>query len=174
MADDGALATGARLTTELDDLADIIEPLDQTPGVAIADIAAPDAPSAPQPPGAASSRTDGPLGKLVGPRFGAGDAVGDAWALSVGLREDAMHRPALPGAGPQQEFGLGAGVRVGLSEGITLGGGYGYFPNDWSGYLGDTSSRAGSVEADDLGTDRTHHVAGLRLTFELEPSPTLR
>lgn len=176
-ADDGPvaaprdLATGARLTTELEDLAAVIGPLDRAPSLGPT---APERPRASRPSGAASSRTDGPLGKLVGPSFGDGDSTAAAWALSVGLRKDAMRRPALPGAGPEQELGLGAGVRVGLSEGVTLGGAYGYFPDDWSGYLGDDRSRASSVDADDLGTDRNHHVAGLRLTFEFEPSPALR
>ena len=168
------LATGGRLTTELEDLAEVIGPVDRAPGVALAGPAAPKGPSVSQPPGAASSRSDGPLGKLVGPRFGAGDSADAAWALSVGLRKDAMRRPALPGTSPEQELGLGAGIRVGLSEGVTLGGGYGYFPDDWSGYLGDDGARTGSVGAEDLGTDRTHHMAGLRLTFEFEPSPVLR
>jgi hypothetical protein len=168
------LATGARLTTELEDLADVIGPSDRAPGLALEVPVTPEAPGVSRPSGVASSRSDGSLGKLVGPSFGAGDSTGAAWALSVGLRKDAMRRPALPGAGPEQELGLGAGVRVGLSEGVTLGGGYGYFPDDWSGYLGDDQSRAGSVDADDLGTDRTHHVAGLRLTFEFETSPALR
>jgi hypothetical protein len=110
------------------------------------------------------------LGKLVGATFDS-DRYGSDWGLSVGVRRSAALQPSLPGAGPEEELGLGAGVRVGLSERVTLGGGYGYFSDDWAGYLRDDHSTARPSGGDDLGADRSHHVAGLRLTFELEPSP---
>jgi hypothetical protein len=166
------LAVGAGLATDLD-------------GLESASRAAPlPDPSLPERPNARTGRPDAgdslrrggaaapALGKLVGATFDS-DRSGSDWGLSVGVRRSAALQPALPGAGPEEELGLGAGVRVGLSERVTLGGGYGYFSDDWAGYLRDDRSTARPSGTDDLGTDRNHHVAGLRLTFELEPSPAL-
>jgi hypothetical protein len=168
------LAVGAGLATDLDDLESASR------AARLLDPSLPERPSARtgRPETGDTLRRGGAaapaLGKLVGATFGDSDRSGSDWGLSVGVRRNAALRPALPGAGPEEELGLGAGVRVDLSERVTLGGGYGYFSDDWAGYLRDDRSTARPSGTGDLGTDRNHHVAGLRLTFELEPSPTLR
>jgi hypothetical protein len=165
------LAVGAGLTADLNDLESASRP------ASILDPSLADRPSARmgQPETGDPLRRGGAaapaLGKLVGATFGGSDRSASDWGLSVGVRRNAALRPGLPGAGPEEELGVGAGVRVGLSERVTLGGGYGYFSDDWTGYLRDDRSTARPSGTDDLGTDRSHHVAGLRLTFEFEPSP---
>jgi hypothetical protein len=165
------LAVGAGLTVDLNDLESAFRT------ASLLD------PSLPEPPDARTRRHETgeslrrggaaapALGKLVGATFGGSDRPGSDWGLSVGVRRNTALRPGLPGAGPEEEMGLGAGVRVDLSERVTLGGGYGYFSDDWAGYFRDDHSTARPSSGDDLGTDRSHHVAGLRLTFELESSP---
>lgn len=177
------LAVGAELTTAFEDLesasyaaAPVGSSLPEQPGAraGVEVSGRPETVSGLRPVGAAAPTPDDALGKLVGATFGNHDRSGADWGLSLGVRRSAALRPALPGAGPEQELGVGAGVRVDLSEGVTLGGGYGYFSDDWSGYLRDDRSSARPSDSDNLGTDRNHHVAGLRLTFEFEPAPTLR
>jgi hypothetical protein len=164
------LAVGAGLATDLDDLESASR------AAPLLDPSLPEQPDARtrRPETGESLRRGGAaapaLGKLVGATFDS-DGYGSDWGLSVGVRRSAALRSALPGAGPEEELGVGAGVRVGLSERVTLGGGYGYFSDDWAGYFRDDHSTARPSSGDDLGTDRSHHVAGLRLTFEFEPSP---
>jgi hypothetical protein len=177
------LAVGAELTTELEDLESASSsgpllgsslPERPSAGAGVEVSGRPETVSGLRRGGAAALGPEGPLGKLVGPTFGNPDRFGADWGLAVGVRRNAALRPALPGAGPEEELGVGAGVRVDLSEGVTLGGGYGYFSDDWSGYLRDDRSSARPSDTEDFGTDRNHHVAGLRLTFEFEPQPAIR
>jgi hypothetical protein len=176
------LAVGAELNVALEDLegashaAPLLGPsLPERPGAqAGVDVSARPETVSGLRRGGAGLASDELLGKLVGPTFGNHDRSGADWGLSVGVRKNTGLRPAIPGAGPEDELGVGAGVRVDLSDGVTLGGGYGYFSDGWSGHLRDDRSSARPSDSDDLGADRDHHVAGLRLTFEFEPAPTLR